>query len=298
MPALALRDTIRSNHPWDWIFSHRESGYADVVLEHLQALLGPGWDLYLCFELTDWKGNDLVIEPSPNKKAVLCICDESNRTAYPFLDQVDVVFRTYLPENQRGKIYHAPVGPSRAFAPGPVLPVLERPYNLFFSGDLHRGRAGLYRAFTGLPAMPFPLLYRLRRFAGQQFDNIVPESIVRFSTGFHSGLAPEDYSRLLGQSKIIPCPAGSDCLESMRHFEAASQGCIVISEALPDAEVYRNAPFVFVTSLSTLRAEVARLLADPARMVDLQQQTLAWWEHTAGPVATAARLARIAQTYA
>lgn len=281
-------ENIRANHPVEEILAFRETGYADALLRLLPPALGPDWDVYLHFELSKWKGNPLRIEASPRKKLVLCIGDESPRADYPFLNEVDLVFRMYLPENQRGKIYHVPVGPSHHFAPSPLVPFAERPHNVFFSGNLHLGRAGLYRALTRLPDwLPFAVLHRLKKVLGERFDGAFPNSIVRFSTGFHNGIAPEDYARMLGESKIVLCPPGVENPETMRHFESASLGCVVVTEALPDVAVYRNAPFVVLASWRELRATVARLLAEPNRLLDLHHQTLAWWRSTSRPEAVA-----------
>lgn len=276
---------VRSNCPVEDILAFRESGYTDKLLTELAACLDENWDIYLFFELSRWKAPELLIEPSPRRKVVLCIGDESPRTNYSFLGQVDMVFRMYMPENQRGKIYHVPVGPSKHFEPSTVLPFIERPNNVFFSGNLHQGRAGLYRALTGLPPLPFSLLHRLRRFTGNNFDKAFPASIIRFSKGFHNGIPPHEYAQQAGASKIILCPAGIENPESMRHFEAASLGCIVVTERMPDVTVYRNAPFVVLSSWRELQSTINSLLLEPARMVDIHNQTLEWWRTTASPTA-------------
>jgi hypothetical protein len=283
-----MNRTIRANYPIHEILDFRESGYTDKLLDELQKIVGDDWDIYLYFELSRWKGVDLQIEPSPRKKMVLCVGDESTRTAYSFLQEVDVIFRMYLPEDKRGNVYHVPVGPSKHFEPGKLLPFEERPRNVFFSGNLHQGRAGLYRALIGLPPLPFAILHRLRRVMGEQFDKAFPASTIRFSTGFHNGIAPQDYARFVGESKIILCPAGIESPESMRHFEAASLGCVIITEQMPDVTVYRNAPFLTLSSWRELKPIIAQLLREPNRLLDLHHQTLDWWRTTAQPQAVVA----------
>ncbi|MET4075378.1 hypothetical protein [Hymenobacter sp. UYCo722] len=278
---------ILSNLPLDKIASFRESGYAESLANYILQGLGEDWDFYLYFELSRWKGDDLQVEVSPRKKLVLCIGDESERTNYSFADQVDVIFRTYLPVNQRGKVFHLPVGPSKHFAPGEVIPVLKRKHNVFFSGNLHSGRAALYRVLAGVPLIPFALLHRLRGLFGEQFDNAFPASIIRFSNGFHNGIPLGDYAQLLGDSKIVLCPAGIENPESMRHFEAASLGCIIITTTLPDVVIYRNAPFIVLSSWRELKQTVERLLREPNRMAELHLKTLDWWRSMASPQSVA-----------
>ena len=284
--------SVRANYPIEEILAFRESGYTDKLLGHLVAGL-PGWDIYLYFELSRWKGTNLLIEPSSRRKLVLCVGDESERTDYSFLDEVDVIFRVYLPENKRGKIIHVPVGPSQQFGSSTaVLPFEERPRNVFFSGNLHGGRMELYRALTGLPPLPFAVLHRLRYIAGERFDRAFPASTIRFSTGFHSGIPPKEYARYLADSKIVLCPAGIENPETMRHFEAASLGCVVVSGPMPNVAVYRNAPFVILASWRELKSAVSQLLREPTRLADLHAQTLAWWQTTASAEATTKRMLR------
>jgi hypothetical protein len=274
---------IYANYPVEEIVAFRESGYADKLLAELVTSLDGTWDIYLYFELSKWKGVDLIIHPSSRRKMVLCVGDESTRTNYSFLNEVDVIFRMYLPEDKRGKVYHVPVGPSKHFAPGELLPFEQRPRNVFFSGNLHQGRAGLYRALTGLPPLPFAVLHRLRRVFGEQFDKTFPASTIRFSTGFHNGIAPQEYARFVGESKIVLCPAGIESPESMRHFEAASLGCVIITEQMPDVTVYRNAPFVTLASWRDLKPTITQLLREPNHLLDLHHQTLDWWRTDAHP---------------
>lgn len=283
---------ILANYPLNEILAFRESGYADKLVDGVVNELGEDWELYLYFELSRWKGEALQVQQNSRKKVVICIGDESARTDYSFLDQVDVIFRMYLPENQRGKVHHIPVGPSKHFVPGKIIPIQERTHNVFFSGNLHRGRAELYQVLAGVPPLPFVVLHRLRRLFGENFDKAFPNGIIRFSTGFHNGIPPEEYAGFLGNSKLVLCPAGIESPESMRHFEAASLGCIVITTPLPDVAVYRTAPFVVLPSWRELRPTVQQLLRDPARQAALHQQTLEWWRSTASPEAVAGQMVK------
>lgn len=281
---------IYSNYPIEEITAFRESGYTDQLLIHLANSL-PEWDIYLYFELSRWKGVELQVEPGSRCKLVLCVGDESTRTNYSFLDKVDAVFRMYLPVNQKGKIFHVPVGPSKHFAPPiELVPFTERPRNVFFSGNLHQGRADLYRALAKLPPLPFAVLHRLRRMTGEQFDEVFSASTIRFSTGFHNGIPPAEYAQYLAESKIVLCPAGIESPESMRHFEAASLGCVVLTTPMPDVSVYRGAPFITLTSWRELKPTINKLLRDPIRLADLHAQTLAWWRISASAEAATRRM--------
>ncbi|SNC67710.1 hypothetical protein SAMN06265337_2044 [Hymenobacter gelipurpurascens] len=277
-----------SNEPLTDIWRYRESGYAEKLVNHVLAAAGEEWEVYLHLELSRWKGQDLQIQPSHRKKVVICIGDESARTDYPFRDQVDLIFRMYLPQNQQGNIFHIPVGPSREFRPDAIIPMHERAHNVFFSGNLHGGRAELYRVLAGAPPMPFALLHRLRWLLGENLDKNFSDSIIRFSRGFHNGISPQEYAQYIGNSKIVLCPAGIENPETMRHFEAASLGCIILTKPLPDAHVYRNAPFIVLSSWRELKPMVDQLLREPNRMQELHVATLEWWRSTASAEAVAA----------
>lgn len=104
----------------------------------------------------------------------------------------------YMSENRKSNVFHVPVETSWYLTPpAKMQSFAERPCNVFFSGNLHRGRAGLYQALTRLPPLPFAVLHRLRRVLGEQFNNAFPHSTIHFSTGFHSGSTPEQYGRNL-----------------------------------------------------------------------------------------------------
>jgi hypothetical protein len=286
---------IDSNYPVEEIYSFRESGYIKTVVNSLIANLSNDYELYLYFQLSKWKGADLTISSTDKKKIVLCVGDESWDVSYSFLNKVDYIFRTYLPEHlhNQGKLNHLAVGPSAQFAGEEVKDFASRRYNVFFSGNLHLGRANLYRSLTGAWVLPFFLLHRVKKLLGVNFDSVFPSSIIRFSTGFHNGIQPDEYAKLMQDSKISLCPGGVESPETMRHFESARLGNIVISEQLPAVPVYQNAPFVFLSSWRELHKTVKSLLAEPNRMLDLHHQTLDWWHTQASAEATAAVIRQI-----
>lgn len=283
---------IKGNYLVEEIYAFRESGYIKRVVEALAATLPADYELYLYFQLSKWKGDDLIIADNTKKKVVLCVGDESSAVAYSFQDKVDYIFRTYLPapSHRQDRLWHLPVGPSTQFAATTVREFEARPYNVFFSGNLHLGRANLYRALTGAHLLPFSLLHRAKKLLGTNFDAAFPASIIRFSTGFHNGINPVEYAATMQNSKICLCPAGVENSETMRHFEAAQLGSIVVTTPLPAVPVYKSAPFVVLPSWRELHKTVKDLLSEPARMLDLHYQTLHWWQHEASPEAVAATI--------
>ncbi|WP_324671893.1 hypothetical protein [Hymenobacter sp. GOD-10R] len=283
---------ISSNYPIREIYNFRESGYIEAVLDKLADALSDEYELYLYFKLSKWKGFDLTITSRDKKKVVLCVGDESWDVSYSFIDKVNYIFRTYLPAHLHGlgNLHHLAVGPSTLFSVEGVKDFSTRKYNVFFSGNLHLGRADLYRCLTGAWILPFFLLHRIKKVLGVNFDKTFPASIIRFSTGFHNGIQPGEYASMMQDSKICLCPAGVENPETMRHFEAARLGNIVVSEPLPNVPVYKNAPFVILSSWRELHKTIRGLLAEPARMLDLHYQTLEWWHTQASAEAVTAAI--------
>jgi glycosyltransferase involved in cell wall biosynthesis len=50
---------------------------------------------------------------------------------------------------------------------------------------------------------------------------------------FYSGMPHDEYFKLLGQSKIVPCPSGPVCSDTFRLAEALEAGCIPIVDEHP-----------------------------------------------------------------
>ncbi|WP_324671898.1 hypothetical protein [Hymenobacter sp. GOD-10R] len=182
------------------------------------------------------------------------------------------------------------VGPSTQFAATGFKSFETRKYNVFFSGNLHLGRANLYRALTGAHLVPFALLHRGKKLLGTSFDATFSNSVIRFSTGFHNGISPDEYAVVMQDSKICLCLAGVENAETMRHFEAAQLGNIVVTTPLPDVPVHKDAPFVILPSWRELHKTIKHLLAEPTRMLDLHYQTLHWWQTQGSSEAVAAAI--------
>jgi hypothetical protein len=69
---------------------------------------------------------------------------------------------------------------------------------------------------------------------------------VHLSTAWAGGLDADDYLDLLARSHVALAPRGWSSTETFRLMEAASAGCRVVTEPLPDTFVYRDHPFNIV----------------------------------------------------
>ena len=268
---------IKTNVPWETLLNFREVGYIDAVLQALLQFYDVSdyeiW-VYLTFDSLNER---IQIKESNQKQIIFIVGDESNRLPPELIRQAFALFKTYLSEiGNEPHVFPLPIGYSRASKHRMVVPILERSQNIFFSGNLHRGRSKLYQYFTRVK-LPFPLLYRIRHVLGHQFDTAFPKSFVCFSNGFHNGLSPEEYSEHLYHSKIVLCPPGLSQPETMRHYEAMRAGCIIVSEKLPNTYFYQNSPILFVENWGEARDIIHRLLDNPTEMVDLHEKTIKWW---------------------
>ena len=87
----------------------------------------------------------------------------------------------------------------------------------------------------------------------------------------------ETYAETLSQCKISLCPRGSN-YETYRYYESLKAGCVVISEAIPDAWFYKDHPAVVIGDWSEAPRIVDRLLADPAGMIRMSEAARSFWQ--------------------
>lgn len=281
---------VKINIPEEKLLKYRELGYIDKVLDELFKMADLAeYEFYIYFKLNNDQ-RPIKLEPSSKKQIVFFVCDESD--VLPSDDELDktfLAFRHYLPyKSYKDKLYYLPVGYSRKFSDLPIIPINERPINVFFSGNLHLGRAKLYRYFSKFSFLPFAALHRLQKYLKGNFGHRFPASHIQFNSGFHSGLSPEEYNKQIYKSKILLCPPGLNQLETMRHFEALKAGSIIISEKMPDVHTYTNSPMIFVDNWKEIETIIPDLLANPAKMENLHQATKDWWQQVSSEKGTAA----------
>lgn len=196
-----------------------------------------------------------------------------------------VVAQCYLhPDDASARLWPFPLGPSGFLPELPVVPWAQRDVPCSFVGALHPGRAGLYRGLTGRWWLPGPVPAMLKR----QLAGLLPAddgSHLQFTDRFGSGLDGAAYAALLHRSRIALCPAGTRQVETFRHHEALRAGCVVVSPPLRAHPWTDGMPMVTVSSWWQIRPRVAALLADPARLAALHEETCRWWAERAGPAA-------------
>lgn len=283
-----MYEVIKSNIPIEKILLFREVGYIESVLDALIKELDISeFEPWLIFRLSSHR-EQISIPVSKRKQIVFIIADESDFIPEIILKTSHAIFRQYLPDNlDYNHVFHLPVGPSRVSQCRPYKPVENRRYNVFFSGNLHLGRRELYNNFTRMRLLPFSMQHRIQGVRKAVYDTHYPQSYIRFSKGFHTGLDPNDYAEILYNSKITLCPYGLSSKETMRHFEAMRAGTLVVTKPMPAHHCYQKAPFITIEHWKNLDEQIEFLLSSRTLLRERQEQTLSWWNEVCSPKAVA-----------
>ena len=210
----------------------------------------------------EWHQNEEILneELSKIKKVVLFITsDELGVFDVEKIDHLDIKIWIQYPYKKHKHYYRMPVGsPSRI---GDFIP--EYPtkiYNAFFSGQITHDR---------------------RRELADVMPNI-KDSLFNPTAGFTQGYGPEEYYKLLSESKIVPCPAGVASIDSFRFFESIEMMAIPIGDIKSSAnELFDFWTFVFgnneiekTDDWNNLQNMIDGILKDyPANM----HRIVAWW---------------------
>jgi hypothetical protein len=238
--------------------------------------------------------------------ALLWLSDESSAPPDDAAEKFEHVFKCYsLPDSYPSNAHPFPLfGSSDVLGQHP-LPIEERTYDVFFSGNLNRNRAGLFLRLTfpaldQLPSLPLgantqrclAAICRLLN-ASRLCRASLPSSFIQFNHGFARGLTPKDYTFHLARAKICLCPPGFITNETMRHFEAMRLGCVVVSENLPPSPFYSGSPIIQRPGWRGIRGAIKTLLQDHQRLVQISSETQAWWIEHCSPNSAAKRTAAV-----
>jgi hypothetical protein len=272
-----------ANLPEAQFYSFRETGYAGNLLKALDSAypeIYQKYDVLLYFQLVHnppiWKVHDF------KRPLILFVAGhEAPDLPEEVIKSASIVFKQYLDPKFGQKYKHLfriPVGPSSVFPDTPLVDFEKRDCNVFFAGNLHKGRQRLYQQLSGLTLLPFPVLYRLREYLKKDFSALIPTSTITFSSQFHSGFSAADYAARLASAKIVLCPYGVDQTETMRHFEAGKQGCVIVSDVMPDTFYFRKAPFIIIRNWKNVKKEILELIAEEKLLQQKHEAILAWWK--------------------
>ena len=214
------------------------------------------------------------------------------------------IFKSYMPCEPGGNIFSFTLGYINEviFSTDYLPKINQRQLNLFFSGNLHKKRSDLYRQFTILRFVPLAVLIKLVRgpmrniflkLFGSDFSSAEKKIEIHFTNGFMRGYSKKEYKSFLLQTKILLCPAGFVSPETFRLFEGLNAGCIVISEKLPELDIYRDVPVIQIDSWKEGLCRANELLSNPAMMQQIQDSGIMWWNYNCSCNAVAKRISKL-----
>jgi len=201
-----------------------------------------------------------------NEKSVVFYMSNEDHVIPESVSKAHAVFTPYCPLNNcPSNVFAIPLGYNGSLRELPIKPIEERSIDVFFSGNLHRRRG------------PFFLGTKLFLFMAKMMGK--PYNLrVGFGRQFGGGLSPDEYSKVLMDSKIALVPEGYISNNSFRFFEASKYGTIVITKTLYDFWFYKNFPGYQRSNWFGLGRLLNRLLSDEAKMKAVHQEMLSYFQ--------------------
>lgn len=186
--------------------------------------------------------------------------------------------------------------------PLPVVPILERSVDASFDGSVRHQDYPWWSPKYWL-SPPKEVSRRALVSALQALQTRLPHRVIRVATT--AGLTvtrdkPNElslYSLDMMQTKICCVPRGT-IAETNRLYEAMRYGCVIVTEPLPPGRwFFEGAPFVTIGDWREAGPVIESLLADPQRLNQLHQQTLAWWQSHGSEEACGRRIGQIVASH-
>jgi hypothetical protein len=162
-----------------------------------------------------------------------------------------------------------PLGYNGSIEPIPYVAINERPFTVFFSGQIHRRR---FWFFINICIHFF--LTRIHNLTSKKklMDRI---NLTRKFTG---GLSPTEYSNSLMNSKIACVPQGYKSDISFRFFEAARAGNVIITKKLYDFWFFKDFPGIEVSNWFQFHWAWRSLNNNPEKMKKISEQMLTYYQ--------------------
>lgn len=275
-----------------------ESNFVRETLVQLRLLMGSDFENYYFYVFSNHNSGRIpnsLTHVTSKKKVLIYVSDEIGSDPSKYAKSYYAIFKAYVGIGDFApNVFPFPLGCVNGVPSFDIEPINNRRYNLFFRGNLNTNRLDFYRTFS-----PFSFLFPPKRILSHNlykkfllwfqtdFKNIFPSSIIMFNNSFKGGYTPNEYGKILSESKIVLSPRGFNSTECFRLYEAMRAGCIIISERLPDVIFYQNSPIIQINSWKDGLRIAKELLNDEERMQLLQQKTIEWWESMCSERATA-----------
>jgi hypothetical protein len=199
------------------------------------------------------------------------------------------------PRSRRSIVEPFPVGCYQAVETE-ERPWRDRPIDISFAGSVeHDEASGGFRRLLRSPKVHArrAMLQALEQLARERPDLVVT---TRTTASFSAAAAadPDEYSRLLADSKLVLAPRGTN-VETFRFFEAHKYGALAVTEPLPPHWFYADEALLTVQSwrdLSRVVEEVFPRNGDRSRGERLHAEARDRWARLYSEEAVARRLIR------
>jgi len=285
-----------------------EAAYLQRFFHRLETLLGNRFQR-IKFLIINKNSRWSRIEPPIRGKDVvlLWLGDEEGTIPHELSRDFRLILKSYWPISESvGNMHPFPLCGGSAVLERDPIPFEKKSTNVFFSGNLNANRVDFYRHFIpwgGIPAGNLPLLVRKLiarglgtrpgRLMPRDFSASFPDSVISFTGGFAQGYPPGEFAARLADAKIAICPPGFTSPETIRHFEAMSLGCVVISSSLPPNSFYRGGPVIQLKNWHSLRSLVLNLIENEESLGEASRMTMSWWKTHCSPEALAQKITPI-----
>lgn len=270
--------------------------YWNKILQYLAQQLTGEQLAQLQFHLI-FGDSAVLAKPNPAMINVFIIADEGQEIRENLYNGTNIVFQSSYSASIFGSVYSRlfafPIGYSAKLDLANAVPFKERSVNVFFSGNLHKGRKRLFDFYSFLRPLPFFLQHRLQNKLNITYDKKYKSSYIRFTNGFAKGLDAQDYAAYIKNSKVVLTPHGSIAEECFRHYEAMKCGCIIVSERLPDNYFFSDSPIIQIDNWKQGDKIIKELLARPMQMQALHEASLKWWQDVMSEPAVATYMKNI-----
>jgi len=285
-----------------------EASYLVRFFESLRQHLGESFEQFRFLIINKNSRWSRIDPPIRGKDVVLLwLGDEEGTIPHELSRDFRLILKSYWPISESvGNMHPFPLCGSSAVLERDPIPFEKKRTNVFFSGNLNANRVDFYRQFIpwgGIPAGNLPLIARkliarglgtrCGRLLPRDFSASFPDSVIRFTGGFAQGYSPGEFAARLADARIALCPPGFTSHETIRHFEAMSQGCVILSSRLPTNVLYRSSPVIEIEQWSSLHWMLSDLLNQPSLLAEISQSTYEWWNKVLSPEAMASRTAKI-----
>ena len=292
--------------------------YIKEVLNELSSIL-PQFYSYKIYFLCATAGIIPHSIKDPYKKKILIQWEDQLGTepSKEIMNSFLCVFKTHLRKKSETfkNLYSYPLGIPYKIKELPIIPINERKYDIFYSGNLNKNRYNFFSSLVYIKPsfrklIILPILYiaskfeyntklrntslRLKSLAfklkATNFDDVFQNSVIKFTRSFEAGLPPEQYAEILSQSKIVLSPKGFFNTECFRFYEALRQGCVVITEKLPETDYYNNKYFIEVKSWRNIDKIINSLLCNKENLEKMSLQGRKYYQKELSPKGVATYL--------